>query len=162
MSHVKLAFAAALILVTSVSNAEDRFNSITAGEERPAGVFSVTDREKGIVTYYAVKELDPRLADAKAGKLSKEEQEQLAKDSLANIPKTAYKIGEMSLPTGDSRLESQPACGWWGWRGGWGFRRWGCGGGCGWGWGGNWVWAGNTWGWGWGWGVGNVGCGWWW
>jgi hypothetical protein len=146
MSQIKMALAAALLLVSSASQATDRFDKDSQSSAKPAAVFAIPDGKN--VTFYAIEKLEPKMAEqialAKEGKLSKSDMADLVKEAREVFSKEGKKIGthkmasEADLAATPSReLKSTEACGRWGW-GGWGYRGcyrgWGYGG-CGYGYG---------------------------
>ncbi len=146
MFQITKAVLLALVLVSGVSFAEGRIDSIYKSEKRPVGTFVLPNPEKGVAEIFELTEITPEMEAAKAGDLSEEEIQDLIKRARKTIATEENKIGDMPLAKAGKRfLTSTPACGWWGWRRGWG----GCGWGGGWGAGG---WGGGCGGWGGGWG----------
>lgn len=168
MTQFTKAVLLALVLVSGVSFAEGRIDSISKSQKRAAGTFVVPNLEKGVAEVFEIPEVTPEMEAAKAGKLSEAEIERIIETAKEKIAVEKNKVGEIPLAKEGKRvLNSTPACGWWGWRRGWGGCGWGggWGGGCGWGHAcGTFVNVGVVYGFGFGggWGWGGGGCGFFW
>lgn len=125
----------ALVLVSGVSFAEGRIDSISKSQKRAAGAFVVPNLEKGVAEVFEIPEVTPEMEAAKAGNLSEAEIERIVEKAKEKYATPENKVGQIQLAQGGRVLNSTPACGWWGWRRGWGGCGWGggWGGGCGWG-----------------------------
>jgi hypothetical protein len=118
----------ALVLVSSVSFAEGRIDSISKSEKRGPGTFVVPNLELGVAEVFEIPEVTKDMKLAKEHKLSYDKVDSIVENALKTIAIPKNKVGEIPLAKAGSRvLKSTPACGWWGWRRGWGAWGWGAG-----------------------------------
>jgi hypothetical protein len=100
--------ALALMLVSSLSLADDRLNTIEENEA-PKAVYEMPNPKTGVLTAYALDEIDPRVEALAEGKLTEAEIKQLQEDTTKKALASGKKIGEVTSE-GGRVMNSSPAC----------------------------------------------------